>query len=391
MDDLGFPVWLRLNHFVNLLFLSLLIRSGIQILADKPKLFWSDNCKAGTEWFTFNLKTTDSVSSILALPGGSARSSLELGRTWHALSVLFWVANGIIYVALLFLTNEWHRLLPQSIDIFPEAMKVLGQYLTFSPQESTTGGYNALQKLAYSTIIFVCAPLSMLTGVAISPKVNNRFPFYPRLFGGRQIARSLHYLLLLGYLGFTVVHVSLVLVTGLARHMNHIVLGAESDSFEGIFWAALALALVVTIHYAVTRWSLVKPEQVENSLAAPKVMLFSAPEELAVERGEESNMHLSDDELREKIRKMLVDDKLETMISPFPEDNAQFDAIIMQLRALDKDDLAQKLIISGFYPEPIEEQSCKECIYYLVHRKWCDIPELELPVEPEWWCRLWRI
>lgn len=393
MDDLGFPVWLRLNHFVNILFLSLLIRSGIQILADKPKLFWSDNCKAGTEWFSFNHKTSDgSVSSILALPGGDSQSSLELGRTWHALSVLFWVANGLIYVVLLFATNEWHRLVPQSLEIFPEAAKVLGQYLTFShPEGNALGSYNALQKLAYSTIVFVCAPLSILTGIAISPKVNNRFPFYPKLFGGRQVARSLHYLLLLGYLAFTIVHVSLVLFTGLARHMNHIVLGRQSDSYEGIFCGLIALAIVVIFHYAVTQWSLVKPEQVEKTLALPKVMILSAPEEPAVEGGEESNMQLSDDELREKIRKMLVDEKLETMTSPFPEDNAQFDAIIMQLREIDANDLTQKLVISGFYPEPIEEQSCKECIYYLVHRKWCDIPELELPVEPEWWCRLWRI
>jgi hypothetical protein len=88
---------------------------------------------------------------------------------------------------------------------------------------------------------------------------------------------------------------------------------------------------------------------------------------------------------------MMEVEGLETMMAPFPEDNKQFDAILDQLRQLDPDDLKGKLVISGFAPKPVEDQRCLECMYYLVHRKWCDIPELELPVEPEWWCRLWRI
>jgi hypothetical protein len=59
---------------------------------------------------------------------------------------------------------------------------------------------------------------------------------------------------------------------------------------------------------------------------------------------------------------------------------------------LEPDDLKNKLIIGGFlnHPYGAEQDRCMECMYYLVHRKWCDLPELAVPVEAEWWCRLWR-
>jgi hypothetical protein len=101
---------------------------------------------------------------------------------------------------------------------------------------------------------------------------------------------------------------------------------------------------------------------------------------------------IDDDNLREKIGKMMADG-LVTQTEPFPEDNIQFENVLKELRELDADDLVQKLVISGFVNQPYgeEQQRCLECMYYLVHRKWCDLPELAVPVDSEWWCRLWRI
>ncbi|MCY4015692.1 MAG: hypothetical protein OXE80_10565 [Gammaproteobacteria bacterium] len=89
----------------------------------------------------------------------------------------------------------------------------------------------------------------------------------------------------------------------------------------------------------------------------------------------------------------LLADGLETRTEPFPEDARQFSEILDDLRKLDPDDLKGKLVIGGFVDHPYgeDQQRCLECMYYLVHRKWCDLPELSVPVEPEWWCRLWRI
>jgi hypothetical protein len=84
---------------------------------------------------------------------------------------------------------------------------------------------------------------------------------------------------------------------------------------------------------------------------------------------------------------------LETHVAPFPETNTEFGQILSELRQLDAGDLEGKLIVGGFVDHPFgpDQQRCMECMYYQVHRRWCDLPELAVPVDPEWWCRLWRI
>lgn len=98
------------------------------------------------------------------------------------------------------------------------------------------------------------------------------------------------------------------------------------------------------------------------------------------------------DRVLEQIRKMLANG-LQTQTEPFPEDATQFAKILDELRELEKDDLEGRLVIGGFtdYPYGPDKMRCQECIYFLVHRKWCDLPELSVPVEPDWWCRLWKI
>jgi len=101
-----------------------------------------------------------------------------------------------------------------------------------------------------------------------------------------------------------------------------------------------------------------------------------------------------DDALRAKIFHLLTDGELKTTLSPIPEDDQQFEQILRELRDVETsapDELEQKLVISGFAPKPVNEQQCFECMYYMVHRKYCELPELMVPVEAEWWCRLWRI
>jgi hypothetical protein len=97
-------------------------------------------------------------------------------------------------------------------------------------------------------------------------------------------------------------------------------------------------------------------------------------------------------QLRDRIAKLLAEG-LKTETAPFPEDNHQFAALLAALQRLDPNDLKAKLVLSGFTNHPFGEDQmrCQECMYYLVHRKWCDLPELAVPVEPDWWCRLWRI
>ena len=74
----------------------------------------------------------------------------------------------------------------------------------------------------------------------MSPAVVNHFPWYSRIFGGRQAARSIHFLTMLSFFAFIVVHVSLVVMTGFARNMNHIVIGTDDQSTGGMIWGLSA-------------------------------------------------------------------------------------------------------------------------------------------------------
>ena len=79
----------------------------------------------------------------------------------------------------------------------------------------------------------------------------------------------------------------------------------------------------------------------------------------------------------------------------FPETDHQFMDLIRALRKLPDGDLVGRLALGGFIDRPLGEgenrMRCMECIYYLPHRKWCDLPELPLPVEADWYCRLWKM
>ena len=99
-----------------------------------------------------------------------------------------------------------------------------------------------------------------------------------------------------------------------------------------------------------------------------------------------------DDRLRDQIGAMMAAG-LKTETEPFPETDKEFGLLLSEVRELAPGDLKGKLVLTGFTDKPYgpDQMRCQECMYYLVHRKWCDLPELAVPVEPDWWCRLWRI
>ncbi len=261
----GFPLWLRSCHYLNLLIMVLMIRSGLSILMDHPRLYWNVHCTPGSEWARFTPLSvpTDRVwtakddaryiSPWLALPGG--RHTVGLARHWHFLLALLWVANGLVFVALLLATGQWRRIVPRSWAVVPEAWAVFVHYATFRMPAEPDGfyRYNALQSLAYFAVVFVMPTLTILTGLAMSPAIDSRFRWYAQVFGGRQSARSIHFLLLLGYLGFIAVHVAMVVLTGLARNMDHIVMGTDETGVPGLILGAVGIVVIV-LACAATHW-----------------------------------------------------------------------------------------------------------------------------------------
>src|SRR6202158_3800785 len=125
---------------------------------------------------------------------------------------------------MLFVTPEWRRLIPIFLEIIPDAWHAMLSYLSFHVVE-TPGGYNALQQLSYAAIVFLLAPFSIATGTAMSPAVAARFPWYIKVFHGRQAARSLHFLALCTFIAFFIGHVVLVVLHGFRKGLAVIVLG----------------------------------------------------------------------------------------------------------------------------------------------------------------------
>jgi len=93
--------------------------------------------------------------------------------------------------------------------------------------------------------VFVFAPIAIVAGAAMSPALVNRFPWFPRIFGGRQGARSIHFLMMICWLVYLIVHVSLVVLTGFERNMNHIVLGTDDLEPLGMILGLVGLAVVI--------------------------------------------------------------------------------------------------------------------------------------------------
>ena len=231
----GLPAWLGWQHFLNGFFLVLIIRSGWQIrTTGRPTAYWKRRN-------TGLLKTRNPPTKI----------SLEL---WFHLSLdALWVLNGIIFMVLLFATGQWLRIVPTSWDIFPNALATVLQYASLNwPTENGWVNYNALQVLTYFVVVFIAAPLAILSGLRMSaawPRNAGRLNrFYPI-----QAARRIHYPVMLFFVLFIIVHVTLVLATGALRNLNHMYAARDDVSWVGFWIFAASLAVMVAA------WFLARP------------------------------------------------------------------------------------------------------------------------------------
>jgi len=274
----GFPLWLRLCHFLNFAFVMLLIRSGLSILMDHPRLYFNDHCTPGSEWLRLTpikvprdrLWTAKDdaryLSPLVSTPG--YRHTIGVARVWHFINVHGFILTGVVFIALLFATGQWQRLVPASPHIFSQAWATWVYYATFHlpPEPNGFYAYNALQQLAYFVVVFVSGPLAILTGIAMSPAVVNCFPHYAQLFGGRQSARSIHFLNMLCFVGFIMVHVAMVAITGFARNMNHIVLGTDDLRPLGMMIGFVAIGVVMLSWVAAHYLSWFAPRRLQHAL-----------------------------------------------------------------------------------------------------------------------------
>jgi thiosulfate reductase cytochrome b subunit len=280
------PVWLRAQHFLNLFFRTFIIRAGLQILADHPRLYWTRHSTPGQEWLRLQHEVPstplwtakqDSITlpKHLGLPG--IRHSIGLARWWHLGIDTLWLANGLVFYVLLFATGEWRRIVPTSWQVFPDAASVLLQYLSLDwPPNDGWVAYNGLQIFAYFITVFVAAPLALVTGLGMSPALSTRFHGISKRLS-IQTARSMHFLVLCWFLFFILIHVTLVFTTGMLQNLNHIYAGTDAKDWLGFGIFAASAAIVALAWVAATPLTLRRPRLIQRvgyALIGPVQRLF---------------------------------------------------------------------------------------------------------------------
>ncbi|OMC39084.1 oxidoreductase [Mycobacterium sp. GA-1841] len=277
----GFPAWLRWQHLFNIVFMMFILRSGLQILADHPRLYTNSGCRPGTEWLrlrdavpTDRLDKTDpprvwtskddavTLPKWLGIPG--IRHSVGLARWWHFSFDLLWLVNGAVFYVLLFSTGQWHRIVPVSWDVFPNALSTAVQYASLNfPTNHGFTSYNGLQMLAYFITVFIAAPLAFLTGLLQAPTVAARFGT-GRGPLNRQVARTVHFTVWLWMVTFIAAHVTMVLTTGAVENLNHITLGTDTESYWALAIFGVAAVVLIGFWLAATPVTLRYPRVVQN-------------------------------------------------------------------------------------------------------------------------------
>jgi DMSO/TMAO reductase YedYZ molybdopterin-dependent catalytic subunit/thiosulfate reductase cytochrome b subunit len=202
----------------------------------------------------------------VATPG--YRHTIGIARVWHFINVHGFIVTGVLFAFMLFDTEQWRRIVPTSFVVLLQGWNVFVHYATLNmpPEPNGFYGYNALQQIAYFTVFFVLGPMAILTGIAMSPAVVNHVPWYARIFGGRQCARSVHFLTMLSFFGFIIVHVTLVVMTGFARNMNHIVFGTDDLSTGGVIWGFVGIGVVILSWFVANYLSWNYPRGLQHAL-----------------------------------------------------------------------------------------------------------------------------
>ena len=252
----GLPAWIGWTHFFNLFMMMFIIRTGIQILCDHPRLYFSRNATPGKdEWlrvgppvpddelWTANADTV-ALPPQFGLPG--FRHSIGLARWWHLGIDVLWLVNGLVFYVLLFATGQWRHIVPMSWDVFPNAASVAIQYMSLDwPTDNGWVAYNGLQLISYFTTVFIAAPAALITGLGMSPALSQRVHWLSKRLS-IQHARSLHFIVLVYFLFFIMVHVTMVFATSALRNLNHMFAARDDNSWMG-FWIFAAAMVVTTI------------------------------------------------------------------------------------------------------------------------------------------------
>lgn len=232
----GIPAWLAWQHFLNAFLMVLIIRTGLQVRQEtRPPANFTPT-KPG-----------------LFAPPGSTGKKFSLTIWIHQALDALWLLNGLVFVVLVFATGHWMRLIPTDPATPMHMASTALQYATLDwPAHDGWVHYNALQMTAYAGVVFVLAPLAAVTGFRMSSwwpaenaGLNRAFPM--------ELARRVHFPVMVLFVAFIVVHVTLTLLSGVLHNLNTMFLARDAADAWGL--VAFLGACAVTA----AAWVLLKP------------------------------------------------------------------------------------------------------------------------------------
>ena len=239
----GHTAWVRVSHWIAAVSVLALVFTGVEMLMVHPRLYWGE---AGNDltpalielpisrnhrhggWTGTTPFFATANSPVSAIRTFDIFNYNGWGRSLHFLAAWTLVIPGIIYVLNGLAAGHFRaRVWPRGGELAPRRIwQDVVDHLRLRVRPATGGpDYGVLQKFAYTFVIFVAAPLMVLTGITMSPAVTATFPGLLGLFGGYQSARTIHFFTFVAIGAFAIAHVVMVVRSGFRRQMKGMTLG----------------------------------------------------------------------------------------------------------------------------------------------------------------------
>ena len=219
------PFLVRATHWINALCLLVLLLSGLQILNAHPALYWGNTSVFDAPFVAFGPGSQEgpAIPHWLTLPPWQ---DLAGGRRWHFFFAWLFVLNGLLYVLYAVSSRRVSQVLAPTRTQLQHIGESLREHLKLHfPHGEEARRYNVLQKLSYLVVLFGLLPLMVLTGLTMSPGMDARLHFLTEIFGGRQSARTIHFLTAMAIVLFFVVHMIAMIAAGPLTELRSIVTG----------------------------------------------------------------------------------------------------------------------------------------------------------------------
>jgi len=248
----------RIMHWINVVALTILLLSGLNIFSAHPALYWGQSSYTGHGPF-FDISAREKANGDLVgvtrlfgrefvttgVLGASAGDDgdliprafpswltipdarwLAMARRWHLFFAWVFVLNGLCYLVYVVASRHLARdLAPTKTDWRSIGASIIDHLRFRHPRGEEAKRYNVLQKLAYLAVIFILLPLVILMGWAMSPRLDSFLPGWVDIVGGRQSARSIHFVVAWLLVAFALVHVFEVIVSGFWNHLRSMITG----------------------------------------------------------------------------------------------------------------------------------------------------------------------